>query len=458
MTLPRSDQMARPGIPGARRLFCALALLLLAMSGCRSDRSGVGVTALVGGTVVDVVSGRLVPDAVVLIRDGSIVSVGSSVELPVPNGATIVELAGRWIVPGFIDAHAHLQPWGLDASLRAGVTTVRDLHDGLTLADTLRARVQRGPAPRLYLAGAMVDAPPTTYPDAVSLGAPDSADAVVGRLAATGVQWIKGYTHLTPALMQALVAAARNDRLPVAAHLGLTNAVEAAMLGVSSIEHLSGIPEAADDSLELRAAHARGFFAGWTAFEFAWARMAPSVLDALARDLAATGVILVPTLGLHETYSRLDDSTVYRSPDLALVPDSARVNWNVAGMIRRAGWEAETFRRFRDARAIQNAFVRTFVAAGGRVATGTDASNQLLIPGAGVHLEMELLVQAGLTPLDALRAATLHGAVLLRADHLGRIRSGAAADLVVLGGNPLSEIRNTRQVVRVMSRGVWVQR
>jgi len=456
--LRRRDQMARPGLPGARRLFRTLPLLLLAVSGCRSDRSGVGVTALVGSTVVDVVSGRLVPDAVVLIRDGTIVSVGSSVELPVPNGAETVDLAGRWIVPGFIDAHAHLQPWGLAASLGSGVTTVRDLHDGLPLADTLRARVQQGPSPRLFLAGAMVDAPPTTYPDALPLGVPDSADAVVGRLAATGVQWIKGYTHLTPTLLQSLVAAARNDRLPVAAHLGLTNAVEAAMLGVSSIEHLSGIPEAAADSVALRAAHARGFFAGWTAFEFAWARMAPSAIDALARDLAATGVVLVPTLGLHETFSRLDDSTVYRSPDLALVPDSARVNWNVAGMIRRAGWEAEDFRRFRDARPIQNAFVRRFVAAGGRVATGTDASNQLLVPGAGVHLEMELLVEAGLTPLEALRAATLNGAMLLRADHLGRIRPGAAADLVVLGGNPLSEIRNTRQIVRVMSRGVWVQR
>ena len=70
---------------------------------------------------------------------------------------------------------------------------------------------------------------------------------------------------------------------------------------------------------------------------------------------------------------------------------------------------------------------------------------------------MELLVEAGLTPLDALRAATLHGAMLLRADHLGRLRPGAAADLVVLGGNPLSEIRNTRPVVRVMSRGEWVK-
>lgn len=458
MTLLGTNTMARPGDPGARRRFAWCTLALLLATGCGGAAPGAGITALVGGTVVDVISGRLVPDAVLLLRDGTVLSVGSAADLVVPRGATEVDVTGRWIVPGFIDAHAHLQPWGLAASLRYGVTTVRDLHDGLPLADTLRALVGRVATPRLFLAGAMVDAPPTTYPDAIALADPDSAEAVVGGLSATGVQWVKGYTHLTPSLLSALIAAARTHRLPVAVHLGLTDAVQAATLGVSSIEHLSGVPEASGDSLELRAEHARSFFAGWTACELAWARMTPAALRDIARELAATGVILVPTLGLHETFSRLDDSTVYRSADLAVVPDSARRNWNVPGMIKRAHWTRDLYPRFREARPVQDAFVRSFVAAGGIVATGTDASNQLLVPGAGVHLEMELLVHAGLTPLEALRAATLHGAQLLRADHLGHLRPGAAADLVVLGGNPLVEIRNTRQIVRVMSRGEWVTR
>ena len=127
-------------------------------------------------------------------------------------------------------------------------------------------------------------------------------------------------------------------------------------------------------------------------------------------------------------------------------------------MIKRAGWTREDYPLFRTARATQDWFVRTFVHAGGRVATGTDASNQLLVPGAGVHLEMELLVHAGLTPLEALRAGTLWAADLLRADSLGRLRPGAAADLVVLGGDPLAEIKNTRRIVRVMLAGKWVDR
>jgi imidazolonepropionase-like amidohydrolase len=414
------------------------------------------VDALVGATVVDVVSGRSIRNGVVLIRDGRILAVGSGDELGVPAGARRTDLAGRWVVPGFIDAHAHLQPWGLTASLAHGVTTVRDLHAGEPLARALTRAAQAAGGPRLFQAIAMVDAAPTTYPDAIPVDSAGAA-AAVDRAARLGAGWIKAYTRITPEQLEEVVIAARASRLPVAAHLGLTDALTAAQLGVRSIEHLSGIPEALGMAGPLQAAHAMGFFQGWTAFAQSWSVLDTLALDRLARELAATGVILVPTLGLHDTFARLDDSLVYRSPALAAVPDSARTNWNVPGMIARAGWTRNDYPIFRAGRPVQDRFVHSFAAAGGVVATGTDASNQLLVPGAGVHLEMELLVHAGLEPLEALRAATLHGATLLMADSLGRLQPNAVADLVVLGGDPLADIRNTRQVVRVMAAGRWVE-
>ena len=415
------------------------------------------MTALTGATVVDVVSGRLEPNAVVLLRAGHVVAVGSADEVTVPRGADVTELPGRWIVPGLIDAHTHLQPWGLTLALRYGVTTIRDLHEGVRLADTLRAVALRQPAPHLFLAVAMLDGSPPTYPDAMLVDSPDSADAAVGRLADHGAAWVKVYTRVGPEMLAAVVGAARMRHLPVAAHLGLTDAITAAQLGVTSIEHLSGVPEAAGDSVALFAAHAKGLFPGWTAFEASWVSLDTIVLANAARELAADHVYLVPTLVLHDTYSRLDDSTTLRSADLAAVPDSARRNWNVAGMVRRAGWRSADYSAFRAARAPQDFFVRAFVANGGRVATGTDASNQLLVPGAAVHTEMELLVHAGLTPLDALRAATYWAADMMHADSLGRLRPGAAADLVVLGADPLADIRNTRRIERVMLGGKWVR-
>lgn len=444
----------RPGVPGARRVFGLAALLLAA---CAAP-PGAGMVALTGATVIDVVSGRSQPNAVVLLRDGHVVAVGSADEVVVPRGADVTDLPGRWIVPGLIDAHAHLQPWGLALALRYGVTAVRDLHDGVALADTLRAVVVRQPAPRLFPAVAMLDGSPPTYPDAFVIDSPDSAEAAVGRLVDHGAAWVKVYTHITPAILTAVIAAARMRHLPVAAHLGLTDAITAAQLGVTSIEHLTGVPEAAGDSVVLFAAHARGFFAGWTAFERSWSSLDTVALAAVAGNLAAQRVFLVPTLVLHETFSRLDDSAMLHEPGLTEVPDSARRNWDVAGMIKRAGWKSADYQAFRAARPVQDFFVRAFVASGGRVAAGTDASNQLLVPGVTVHTEMELLVHAGLTPLEALRSATYWAADMMRADSLGRLRPGAAADLVVLGADPLADIRNTRRIERVMLGGKWIQR
>jgi len=446
--------LARPGWFGARRAFWPVALTVAA--GC-GPPPGAGMTALTGATVIDVVSGREQLNAVVLVRDGHVVAVGSSDEVSIPNGAEVTPLNGRWIVPGLIDAHTHLEPWGLTLALQSGVTAVRDLHDGEPLADTLRAVAKRSPAPRLFQAVAMVDVPPTTYPDALSMTSTDSGDAIVGHLVDRGAAWIKVYTRVTPEYLSAIVGAARMRQLPVAAHLGLTDALTAATLGVASIEHLSGIPEAAGDSVALFAAHAKGFFAGWTAFERSWSTLDTTALGLVAEELAARRVMLVPTLALHEIFSRLDDSSTWHAPDVAAVPDSARRNWNVPGMIKRAGWQGADFAAFRAARPVQDWFVHAFVMDGGHVAAGTDASNQLLVPGASLHLEMELLVRAGLTPLDALRSATFWAADMLRADSLGRLRTGMPADLVVLAADPLKDIRNTRKVEKVMLGGRWVK-
>jgi imidazolonepropionase-like amidohydrolase len=122
-------------------------------------------------------------------------------------------------------------------------------------------------------------------------------------------------------------------------------------------------------------------------------------------------------------------------------------------MISRAGWSAADFAAFRQARPYQDRFVRAFRKAGGVIAAGTDASNQLLVPGASLHREMELLVAAGMTPAEALASATRVGASLLGLDSLAVVAPGKAADLVVLGADPLTDIKNTRSVERVVVRG-----
>lgn len=425
---------------------------------CHTPASDAAATmALTGATLIDPASGQVTPTGVVLVRDDRIVAVGDAATLRVPRGATRIALDGQWVIPGLLDVHTRLQPWGLDLSLAWGITTVRDLHAGVTEADQLLAHARTMASPRLISAVAMLDAVPVGVPGALAIHSPASIEAQLDTLVAHGARWVMVSQHVTPEVLDGVVAAARDRGLPVAAHLGLTDARTAVALGVASLEHLSGIPEAVGDSAELFAAHRAGALPGWTAFEEGWLGADTTALLAMARELARTGVTLVPTLGLHEIRARLDDPAITSRGDLALVPDSVRTTWGIAGLVSRAGWTAATFADFRAARRVQDAFVVTFVRAGGRVATGSGASAPLLVPGAGLHLELELLVAAGLTPMEALQAATLRGADLLRSDALGRLRPNALADLVVLGADPLRDIRNTRRIVRVMQGGRWVR-
>jgi hypothetical protein len=419
--------------------------------------------ALVGATLIDGSGGPPLPQAVVVVRRGTIEAVGTRAGFSLPPRTTQVDVSGRWIIPGLIDGHVHLVDpqagvlgWSLPRYLAWGVTTVRDAHGTLKTSLALRQDLARGrvAGPRMYAAGAMIDGTPATYPDAFGVGNATEARKAVDRLVSSGVDFIKIYTRIDRTLLGPLMDEARPFNIRIAGHLGLVDARTAARAGVSAIEHLSGIPEAVvPDPSGLYAAHARSFFAGWTASERAWATLDTTALVRLAEELAERRVVLVPTLVLHETFSRLDDSATARDSMFRTVPESERRRWNIPDMVARAGWTEEDFAAFRRSRPMEDFFLRVFQARHGLIATGTDAANQLLVPGYGVHREMALLVAAGLTPAEALVAATRNGALLLGVDSLGVVAPGKVADLVILSRDPLSDIRNTTAIERVMSRG-----
>ena len=444
-----------------RHFHAATAVGLCLLLACRS-REPDGV-ALLGATLIDGTGGPPIEAAAVVIRRGRIESVGSRADFQLPPRTSEVDLSGRWIMPGLVDGHVHLVDpqagiarWSTSRYLAFGVTTVRDMHGPLRSVLAARRELDRGwrPGPRMYSAGAMMDGIPATYPDAITARSAKEARRGVDRLVNAGADFGKVYTRVDRTLLGPLLDEARAFNLPVAGHLGLTDAATAARLGLWSLEHLSGVPEAAlDDPAPLYSAHERSFFAGWTAFERAWAGLDSASLARVASVLAARSVIVVPTLGLHETFSRLDDPAVLNDTMLEVIPEKERRRWNVGDMIARAGWGPADFAAFRRARPAQDLFLRIFHAKGGRIAVGTDAANQMLIPGYGVHREMELLVAAGLTPAEAISAATRNGALLLRVDSLGLLAPGKVADLVVLRRDPLADIRNTQAIEAVMSRG-----
>jgi imidazolonepropionase-like amidohydrolase len=416
------------------------------------------VIALEGATLIDGAGGAPKGDALIIVRNGHIDAVARVNEIPVPRGALVVNLAGKTIIPGLIDAHAHVERWAAGRYIAWGVTTVRDLHGGADSVLALRKDLNLGSVlgPRMFSAGAMIDGVPTTYPNATGVATPDQARRAVDQHAVAGVDYLKVYTKITPALLRPLLDEADKLRLPVAAHLGKTDALTAARAGVASIEHMSGVVQAVTGDPSYANAH-NNFLTGWTAEEKGWARLDSGAVARTARALAQTKVALVPTLVVHDMLARLDNPILLTRPGMEDVPNSAESVRSVPSLLRRTGWRSADFDAFRRSRRRQDQFVREYKRAGGPIVAGSDAANQLLIPGYSLHEEMALLVAAGLTPLEAITAATRRGAQLLHADSLGMIASGKVADLVVLNGNPTADIAATRNIAMIMIRGRMIK-
>lgn len=432
-------------------LMCGAVALAAA---CTSP--GKGMIALEGATLIDGSGGPPKPDALVLIKDGAIKAVAQVNEIKIPRGAQRIDLVGKTIIPGLIDAHAEVERWALPRYLAWGVTTVRDVHSPGDSGYAIKKDIDLGSVvgPRMFTAGPVIDGPAATLPGATAVAADEEARRAVDQRAVAGADFVMVYTKITPDLLRAIVDEASTLRLRVAARPGKMDALTAARAGVASLEQLSGVVAAAasDPAPFLRANDL--FFAGLTMEEASWAALDSGAVSRAAAALAATHVALVPTLVEHETFAHLDDPALLQRPGMADVPaDSAGRIRGAADLLQRAGWRAADLAAFQRGRLRQDQFVREFRAAGGLVAAGTDAVNPLLVPGASLHEELALLVGAGLTPLDAITAATRYGAQLLDADSLGMVAPGKVADLVVLNRNPAEDITATRDIAWVMVRG-----
>lgn len=439
-----------PAILSSRGVCAALLATLVA---CGSP--GAGKIAFVGGSLFDGTGAPPVLDAVVIVAGDRIEAVGPPDLVSVPRGAQEVRVDGKWIIPGLIDAHVHAERWMMSRFLAYGVTTVRDAGGAAPaiylLRDSVSLRVIAGPT--MYISGPVIDGAPATRSDAVEVRSARQARRAVDEIVLANAQQAKISSKLTRTLLTPLMDEATTLNTPVMAHLGKVDAVTAARLGVRSIEHLTGVVEASvANPGPLIDAH-DDYYRGWTLVGRAWAELDSAALDRTARRLASSGIAMVPTLVLHEAFSRLDDPGYARRLDLSGVPADVQRAWGVPRLITRAGLTPGVVVALRRGRSNQNRFLRLFMRAGGLVGAGTDTPQPLLAPGASLHEELALLVQAGLSPEQALLAATRENARLLGADSLGVVQPGKLADFVVTNSSPLADIRNTSAVYMVVSRG-----
>lgn len=429
-------------------------------------------------TVIDGTGAAPIPNADVVIQGGRILAVGRRGTVSLPADATEQNLSGKYLVPGFIDMHAHVafgpvkvgqkpgEPrlsmvYDHEASLMMlrrlleyGVTTVRNPAGPTLEAVALRDQVARGevPGPRVFTAGAVIDF--MTSPGLAVGASTDSAvRAEVRAQARAGVDYIKLYAGLAPPLIAAGVDEAHRQGRKAIAHTLLTSWTEAAQSGIDGIVHIvPGSPRLLPP--DRRPAYLKSMTG--TQFMYRWFEYldpAAAEIDTMIRALTAHQVVLDPTLVTFEAMFRGNDPLITRSPDLVSAPPTLLRNWR-EDFTLSTGWKPEEFAAAQSVWPRVLAFTRLLYDRGVPLVVGTDTPNPWTAPGTSFHRELELLAGTGIPPLEVLRLATGSGARALGIlDQIGTIAPGKQADLVLLDADPVTDIRNSRRIVWVMQGG-----
>ena len=384
-----------------------IALLLLSL-GC-APQPVAPTLAITHVTVVDVRAGTSTPDQTVVIRGRRILTVGEAGRASVPAGAHVIDGAGKYLIPGLWDMHVHLDSTDLPALVHLGVTGARDMGGDLEQLLTWRRRIRGGEiaGPRLVFAGPALHGPrsPTDSGPWV-IRMPWQGIAAVDSLAARHVDFIKIHEGLFDDTYRAIARQATLRHLPFAGHVPAGVPVgEAAEMGQRSIEHLEFVPDACLGRFAERSPTATPLPAECDEANFDW----------LLGVLAGHHTWLCPTIGSFRIFAPKQFPAIFAGfKDLVPLLRAHRID----------------------------------------LLAGTDLGTTGIVPGASLHDELALLVDAGYTPAAALRFATLNPARFLGlTDSLGTVEPGKIADLVLLERDPLPDIRNTRSVAVVIQAG-----
>lgn len=389
--------------------------------------------AIVGARLIDGTGSQAVEDSVVVVHGTTIVAAGPRAAVEIPEGATVVAASGLSLLPGLVDAHFHHDYSDPEDKIVAlvlahGVTSVRDPGHPIRDYDSVRDSVL--PMPRAFLTGKHFDQEPHAHPhDAEAIHSAEEARDAVHRHLADGASAIKVYYRLPVDLIQATCAAAHERGVPVTAHLELHDADQAIRAGLDGVEHVTSFGTALatpDEAARFRAdvdrdntARNDGRYRLWATLDIDQnPRVGP--LIELVRE---RGVVLSPTLGVFER----------REGDRGAGEMHVR---GFANMLR---------------------FVARCHEAGVPIVVGSHTWVPRAEDGWAFQRELELLVECGLTPAQAIVAGTsLNARFLGCADRLGTVEPGKLADLILVAGDPLTDIAATREVRRVMLNGRWV--
>ncbi|HSE97846.1 MAG TPA: amidohydrolase family protein [Blastocatellia bacterium] len=468
----RSHQAITSGFWLLASGFLILAALAQVVFGQTAPRASRETIALTNVTVIDATGVPPRAGMTVIIRGDRIAEIDRAGRLRVPDGARVIDAAGKFLIPGLWDMHVHNSYKEFPTLFIAnGITGVRDMGGSTVEFESLqqwRKLISEGsmPGPRIVAAGTHVDGPKEiSRAESINTVSAEDARRAVQTLKKLGADFIKVYTMIPREAYFSLAAEAKKEGLSIAGHVPASvSASEASDAGQKSMEHLMGVLYACSSrEAQLRSEAAASVAkSGMAVFVQEEIKAQIKSLDtydpAKAKTLfarfAKNGTRQVPTLVGWRNLADSARADLSNDPRLKYIPDDRKQSWRnqVAGFIKSLGPEyiANKDRLLERQLAIVGAMQR----AGVEIMAGTDSAAIYVFPGFSLHDELTLLVRAGLTPMQALQAATRNPARYLGLlDSLGTIEKGKLADLVLLDANPLEDIGNTRKIAAVIAGG-----
>ncbi len=460
-----------------------LLLSCAALLACSCSSKPPPSLAITHVTLIDATGGPPQADMTIFLADEQIAAIGPSKSAFIPRKTTVIDATGKYLIPGLVDMHVHLtgagEPTGsrefiLPLLLANGITTARDMGGDLDSLLKLRQEIEHGQlqAPRIFFAGPYLDGqPPFFQPSLVVTNSAEAAEDVHS-LMSRGADFIKVQSNLSRDAYFAIADICRREHLTLVGHVpDRVTAAEASDVGQKSIEHLTGVLRAcsSEEPVLMRKQFAAGPKKGTVGQsvnrELAWQiELLQSYSDEKAEALIAkflrNQTWQVPTLILLRNDAfptpQIDPSSDSRRK---YIPLQVLANWEKGTKDRDAGATAEEF-------SLRSRFMQASLRIVGKmnstgipIMAGTDTTAPYVFPGSSLHEELALLVQAELTPMEALQAATKRPAEFLGKQQTeGTIEQGKIADLVLLDANPLADIHNTQRISAVILRGKLLDR
>ena len=421
-------------------------------------------------TVIDATGAAAKPGQTVVVTGDRITAIGRSEGMRTPKLAQTVDATGKFLIPGLWDMHVHLIDKDyLPLFLANGVTGVRVMW-GQPPHREWRKAIEAGQmsGPRLVIASPIVDGPKPYWFGSISVTNETQARQVVVDMQRQGADFVKIYQGLPRELYFAIAEEAKKQGIPLEGHVPIAvSAEEASNAGQITFEHLIGILPAcsthSDELLKAQQADLAQDIAGWGRPKF-WGQHVKQtrqmMLDTYSPEKAAglfallkrNGTWQCPTLTLLHMFAYGDDPAARKDTRLRYLPRQVSESWDPSKVDGAHTPEDFAFakREFQKDLEVVGAMQR----AGVGILAGTDTPNPLCFPGFSLHEELRFLVKSGLTPMEALQAATLSPARFLKKERdLGTVEQGKIADLVLLDANPLEDIENTTKITAVVQGG-----